>query len=289
MAHDQETARALYKRLLDFYPRAFRERLGESMEQTFDDLWRERKGREEGGVFGFALGVFVETAVGIVREHVTVIREKYPMEVIRTNLRWPALVGFLVVLPFMLLELSSVARRPAGFGLRNAVDFAVVFGFLWLGLTAIIFILTPIARSRRSRNGIVEDPARTEASSTKGVLANPTAAAVVGFFLALPFASLLTLFMLGIEPPLGHLLDNPDPDRPDVLGSLVVLGTFLLAVLACVVVRAPIVRAMRAGGSLLAHPVNLVLAVAIVSFIATLVAGVFVDQFPCWIGVPNCD
>jgi hypothetical protein len=43
MRADPKTVRALYKKLLGLYPRAFRERLGESMEQTFNDLCNERK------------------------------------------------------------------------------------------------------------------------------------------------------------------------------------------------------------------------------------------------------
>jgi len=39
--------RALYNRLLALYPRGFREQLGESMQQTFNDLCRERQA--EGG------------------------------------------------------------------------------------------------------------------------------------------------------------------------------------------------------------------------------------------------
>ena len=116
-------------------------------------------------------------------------------------------------------------------------------------------------------------------------------AAIISFILALPFVTILSLLMLNIKPPLGPhepLLNNLDPDQLNVLGSLIVLGAFLLAVLACIIVRAPIVRTMRAGGSLLAHPINLLLAVVTLSFIARLVVGIIVDQYHCWIGVPNC-
>ena len=41
MAYDQNTVPALYKKLLGLYPRGFRERLGESMQQTFNDLCNE--------------------------------------------------------------------------------------------------------------------------------------------------------------------------------------------------------------------------------------------------------
>jgi hypothetical protein len=62
--------RACYAMLLRLYPRLFQDRFGEGMTQTFHDLCRERRnaGRR---LFGFALWIFFETLVGIVRENTT--------------------------------------------------------------------------------------------------------------------------------------------------------------------------------------------------------------------------
>jgi hypothetical protein len=60
--------RTWYARLLRLYPRSFRERFGEGMAQTFHDLCQERKGANR-GLFGFALRIFFETLVGIVKEN----------------------------------------------------------------------------------------------------------------------------------------------------------------------------------------------------------------------------
>jgi len=49
MVYDQNTVHTLYKKLLNFYPQAFKERFGESMQQTFNDLYNQRKGKTEGG------------------------------------------------------------------------------------------------------------------------------------------------------------------------------------------------------------------------------------------------
>jgi hypothetical protein len=78
MILNQSTIPALYKKLLHFYPREFRGRLGESMEQTFHDLCQERQTKP--GWFSFVLWIFVETAVGIVREHVLLITQGATMK-----------------------------------------------------------------------------------------------------------------------------------------------------------------------------------------------------------------
>jgi hypothetical protein len=69
MADEQDIARyrRWYRKLLRFYSRAYRERFAESMEQTFNDLCRERA-KAGDGVFGFVLWTFVETSAAIVRE-----------------------------------------------------------------------------------------------------------------------------------------------------------------------------------------------------------------------------
>lgn len=61
-----------YTKLLRLYPKPYRERFGEGMEQTFNDLCRERREAGE-GLFGFALWMFAETAAGIIRENMTSI------------------------------------------------------------------------------------------------------------------------------------------------------------------------------------------------------------------------
>jgi len=61
-----------YGKLLRLYPKAHRERFGEGMEQTFNDLCRERI-RAERGLFSFVLWTFVETSAAIIRENATSI------------------------------------------------------------------------------------------------------------------------------------------------------------------------------------------------------------------------
>jgi hypothetical protein len=74
---------ALYKKLLTLYPREFRERLEGSMQQTFNDLYKER--RTESARFGFILWTFAETGIGIFREHVLLSTEGATMKNMLAN------------------------------------------------------------------------------------------------------------------------------------------------------------------------------------------------------------
>ena len=184
--YEQNTARNLYKKLLSFYPHGFREQLGESMEQTFNDLYNEQKRQTNQRLFGPMLWIFLETAIGILRERLLLILEGDIMQTILTNLRLPAIISFLLVIPFMILEVVNRRNFNEGFPI-------VLFGLMWL----------------------------------------------------LPMIFIVTL--------------------------------------------TPIVRNVRAGNSIIASPVNLLIRVVILVFIAWMWTGILIDQMPCFLGVPNCD
>jgi len=64
--------RGCYAKLLRLYPKPYRERFSEAMEQTFHDLCRERV-KAERGLFRFVLWAFFETSVAIIGEHATTL------------------------------------------------------------------------------------------------------------------------------------------------------------------------------------------------------------------------
>jgi hypothetical protein len=74
---DDERAIARYRRwyskLLGFYPKRYRVRFAESMEQTFSDLCRERAQAGGRGFAAFILWLFAETFAGILRERATTL------------------------------------------------------------------------------------------------------------------------------------------------------------------------------------------------------------------------
>ena len=121
--------------------------------------------------------------------------------------------------------------------------------------------------------------------------AGDTSAAIAAGVLALPFAVIFALLLLHIEPPLGPLesLLKGEVDRPNVLGSAIVFGAWLLSAGALVFAVRRILRGVRAGLGIAASPLNLVVAAAISVLVVSFVAGIVIDQYPCWIGVPNCD
>lgn len=205
MAPNENKVRAAYRKLLNCYPRDFREQMGVSMEQTFVDLYKERMRDREQGMFGFVVWMFAETSLGIIKEYITLT---------------------------------------------------------------------------------------TQGVTMKTMFTSPKSAAIISGIICLPFAFLFTLLMLNIEPnfgPLQPLLRNADPDQPDVLGSLIALGTLLLVIAAFILNLKQIMRTVRGGGGLMAYRVNLVLAVVTLAVIGMVVGAILVDQYPCWMGVPNCD
>jgi hypothetical protein len=278
--------RTLYRKLLTLYPQRFKEQLGESMQQTFNDLCNEKRQTKK-GLLDFLLWTFIETAMGIVQEHIIEIKEMNPMKNVLTNIRQPAIIGFLMILPLIILEFAVVIIKRLTFDMRDALDALVTFGFLWLGVASLLLILIPLVRNLQR----ADDHRSADAVPARGntLLTNPRSAAIISFLLALPFLTIISLLVLNIEPPFARPFNNPTPDQPDIIGTLVVVGALVLAVAGCIIARVPIARTLQAGGSLFAHPINLMLALVTLSFITMLVVGLVVDQFPCWMGVPNCD
>jgi hypothetical protein len=152
MANDHRTARyrKLYARLLRLYPRPYRERFAEGMEQTFNDLCRERA-RAGKGLFAFVLWAFFETLVGIVRESLmhnkNIVRLAIGTGCILLvplfgNLfmgwNWPPLAfGFWgVVLLGAGLTYELLARKGGTVAYRAAVGIACATGFVLLFINA---------------------------------------------------------------------------------------------------------------------------------------------------------
>lgn len=58
---------------------------------------------------------------------------------------------------------------------------------------------------------------------------------------------------------------------------------------AFIVILMPMIRSVRAGNSIMGNPISLVFKVAFLALIVTIWGWGFIDQLPCFLGVPNCD
>lgn len=91
-----------YAKLLRLYSKSFYERFGEGMEQTFNDLLRERA-EEERGLFSCALWMFVETTAGIMREHVA---SMIAQNITKRLSAWAAVVALILLVPLVAMQFT---------------------------------------------------------------------------------------------------------------------------------------------------------------------------------------
>ena len=277
MIYEQEVVHKLYRKLLTLYPQTFKEQLGESMEQTFRDLWNEnRQTKKE--LFGFVLWTFIETAIGIFREHLLLISPGDLMQTILKPLGSSALISLFLILPFMIMEI--VNRRS----FHEDFPFMLFFA-LWLNLFAISLILLPIVRGRRAGNRDMANPVPRQRNP---LLTNPRSALMISLVLFL-FPGILPLLDSVGWVSLDRLFNGPNPEVAYLPGQIISLGLILFPVAAGIIAGGPIVSTLWAGGSLFAHPLHLIIVVIISFFFAAGLVGLIVDQWPCFIGVPNCD
>ena len=277
MICEQEIVHTLYKRLLALYPQAFKEQLGESMERTFQDLWNEKRQTKK-GLFSFVLWTFIETAIGIFREHLLLIAIGDIMQTVYKTLGSSTVISLLLIVPFMIMEVVNRRNFHEDFPL-------MLFFVLWLNLFAISLILLPIVRSWRKENHDTANPVPAKGNT---LLTNPRSVAIISIALFLFPVILSWLNSLGWVP-LDRLLNGPNPEQVYVPGQVISLILISIPVAAGIIAGGPIVRTLRAGGSLLAHPLHLIIVVVISFLFAAGVVGLIVDQWPCFMGVPNCD
>ena len=146
MARDDRLNK-LYRLLVALYPRAFRARFGESMLQTFRDMQRESGRGSLSKRAGFVIWVFVETVIGVGREHLVVAKDAHAMKILGSDVRNSAGIGLMLVAPLLLLELFK------GSGLTNTSDAWALFGSLYLLAAAFLIVLTTTVRNVRDREG----------------------------------------------------------------------------------------------------------------------------------------
>jgi len=112
-------------------------------------------------------------------------------------------------------------------------------------------------------------------NTMKNITTTLGSAALISFILVLPFAILESV--------------NHTITRQNAPGLIMLFGLLWLLPTVFIVILAPIVRTVRAGSGILAHPISLLFRIAFLAIIAMMWGGLLIDQLPCFLGVPNCD
>lgn len=133
--------RQIYALLLRCYPRAYRERFGEELGQTFNDLCRERA--DEGkGLFGFMLWVFSDTFIGIISVRISFIFSFLVMHA--KHVLRPALAALtLLLIPFTAMFITDEVNW-------DETDF-IIMGLLIFTVTFIFELLTLVLKTKKQR------------------------------------------------------------------------------------------------------------------------------------------
>jgi hypothetical protein len=152
MVSERRSARrALYRALIALHPRPFREQLGESMEQTFDDLCHELRGQSRARRYTTVLWLFADTAVGLCKERTSNMTQLW------TNPRLAAFVSFMLALPISVVYLSVAfniavletvlkAMLTVDGDRPNAIGFVVLIGGILVLPVAFVLNLLPMVR-----------------------------------------------------------------------------------------------------------------------------------------------
>lgn len=263
MTLEKKTIFGFYKRLLSLYPREFRERFGESMAQTFNDVCNERATRNERISLTFVISTFAETSAGVIKENLAALKGVCLMNYWLHTIGLAAFFSLLFVGAFWLLAIWTNPNMPSEMQSEGQSLLLPVL-LNWLGLTLIFTFIV---------NGLRAGPSM----SIKHWLMTWGAAALFGLLLIAPLA-----FM--------EYWNNPRIQLGEFGFPLVLFLGLWFSPTIFFLGAMPLVRTVRAGESLLAQPVALVLRVIFLALLAVLWLNLIRDQMPCFLGgVPQCD
>jgi hypothetical protein len=220
---------------------------------------------------------------GALKERISQAKEMNLMTGILTNAGSAAIISFLLVLPLVSMEIVNRREFNEGFPIT-------LFVALWLNLFALSLVLVPVVRNLRVGNRGALQPGPERGSA---FLTNPKWTVILGLVLLL--SPLLIHWLDSLAgAPLQNLMNGPNPDQPSDLpyipGLLISLALFFLPpVAAAIIASRPLIGTLRAGGSLFAHPFNLIIVALVVAPMIYGLTTLIIDQWPCFMGVPNCD
>ena len=128
----------------------------------------------------------------------------------------------------------------------------------------------------------------------KGILANPTSAAILSFILALPLGLIFVVLMFNIQP-LANLLFNlftiegpPGEMYLNTLGRIVIYGGLLLLPVAFALNLQSILKREGPQGKRSLYAINLIVGIAILLLIIFTWGGLILEEIYCLRGI-RCD
>ncbi len=154
-----EQYRRAYSALLKLFPKSYRDRFGEGMEQTFTDLLMERS-QSHGNLFGYVLWMSTDTFKAILKQHLTHMTtpNKRVIGILLTiigillvpligmqfssGIDWSlsdfVIIGVILAVAGLLFE---IVMRTAG-KYRAALSLVIFFGVLWLWAELAVGVFT---------------------------------------------------------------------------------------------------------------------------------------------------
>lgn len=165
MAHESSIKRYRnwYAKLLYLYPKPYYERFGEEMEQVFSDLCREQVSMKKRGIVGFALWIFLETFIEIIKKNLTFI---IMQNITKRISMWAMVVILLLMVPLVAMQFNNemawtvfdfvfagvilfgsgltyelIARKGGNTAYRVAVGIAVVAALLLVWVNGAVGII----------------------------------------------------------------------------------------------------------------------------------------------------
>ena len=123
----------------------------------------------------------------------------------------------------------------------------------------------------------------------RDLITKPRNSAIVGILLVTPAVVLMSLLVLKIEPPFGAYVRSTS-EGPDVVGALLALNLLVVLPLGALLLNfSLLMKAIHRGVRLLGNPANLAVVIVAIAIVFVLAGWIAADQYPCVVGVPNCD
>lgn len=99
-----------YTKLLRLYPKVYRERFTNEMKQTFNDLYREHREKNQ-TIMTFVATTFLDTFIQIIKEHVTTI---FMQPITKKLSIWAVIVVLLLLIPLAAMQFTNEVQWSFG-------------------------------------------------------------------------------------------------------------------------------------------------------------------------------